>query len=134
MIRFKSGKELGMTENHETQDSRYIQQHLANERTFLAWLRTSITIVGLGFLAAGVVFRTTRFGHIGHLVSAIVGISAVILANTVMAFATKDYFIKQQGINTDSFRSSTAIVKLSFACLTFINTGLVILIILLLFF
>lgn len=121
-----------MMENHENRDSRYVQQHLANERTFLAWLRTGITIVGLGFLAAGVVFRTTRYGHIGHLVSAIVGISAVILANAVMGFATKDYFVKQQGINSDSFRSSDTIIKLSFACLTFVNAGLVILIILLL--
>ncbi|MGD6932567.1 DUF202 domain-containing protein, partial [Bacillus thuringiensis] len=28
----------------ETVDSKYIQQHLANERTYLAWLRTAIAI------------------------------------------------------------------------------------------
>lgn len=26
--------------------------HLANERTFLAWLRTSVTLLGLGFVVA----------------------------------------------------------------------------------
>ena len=28
------------------------QQHLANERTFLSWLRTSIALMGLGFIVA----------------------------------------------------------------------------------
>lgn len=31
-------------------ESRLTADHLANERTFLAWIRTSITIVGLGFV------------------------------------------------------------------------------------
>jgi putative membrane protein len=26
-----------------------VQQHLANERTYLAWIRTAITVIGLGF-------------------------------------------------------------------------------------
>ena len=41
-----------------TTSSKYIQQHLANERTYLAWVRTCITMVGLGFLAAGVIYRS----------------------------------------------------------------------------
>ena len=30
----------------------HVSEHLANERTFLAWVRTSIAIVGLGFVMA----------------------------------------------------------------------------------
>jgi putative membrane protein len=33
-------------QNHHTSD------HLANERTFLAWIRTSISAIGLGFVVA----------------------------------------------------------------------------------
>ncbi|WP_343783996.1 DUF202 domain-containing protein [Alkalibacillus silvisoli] len=29
-----------------TKDSNYIQQHLANERTYLAWIRTALAIIG----------------------------------------------------------------------------------------
>ena len=29
-----------------------VREHLANERTYLAWIRTSITVVGLGFVIA----------------------------------------------------------------------------------
>ncbi|WP_361920472.1 DUF202 domain-containing protein, partial [Streptomyces sp. NPDC046876] len=32
------------------------QQHLANERTYLAWIRTVISIVGVGFLATSLHF------------------------------------------------------------------------------
>jgi len=32
--------------------SNYLQQSLANERTFLAWVRTCIALIGLGFIIA----------------------------------------------------------------------------------
>ena len=35
---------------------KYAQQHLANERTYLAWIRTAISIVGIGFLATSLHF------------------------------------------------------------------------------
>jgi putative membrane protein len=38
--------------------------HLANERTFLAWVRTAITIIGLGFVVAkfGIFLRELATG------------------------------------------------------------------------
>ncbi len=33
-------------------DSRHASEYLANERTFLAWIRTSIAVVSLGFVVA----------------------------------------------------------------------------------
>ena len=33
-------------------DSDKVRDHLANERTFLAWVRTSLGLIGLGFLLA----------------------------------------------------------------------------------
>lgn len=47
-------------EEENTYESKYVQQHLANERTFLAWVRTGIASIGLGFLASGIVFRATN--------------------------------------------------------------------------
>jgi putative membrane protein len=34
------------------QDDKKATEHLANERTFLAWIRTSIAIISLGFVVA----------------------------------------------------------------------------------
>jgi putative membrane protein len=42
--------------NRQSADDRVSQQHtsdhLANERTYLAWIRTSISVIGLGFVVA----------------------------------------------------------------------------------
>ncbi|WP_345229811.1 DUF202 domain-containing protein [Olivibacter ginsenosidimutans] len=36
---------------YDNQDRKIIpNDHLANERTFLAWIRTSLTFMGLGFV------------------------------------------------------------------------------------
>lgn len=42
-------------EQEETSDESLIRTHLANERTFLAWLRTAVVLlgVGLGAIALG---------------------------------------------------------------------------------
>lgn len=36
----------------EAASNQHTSDHLANERTFLAWIRTSIAVIGLGFVVA----------------------------------------------------------------------------------
>ncbi|REE91519.1 putative membrane protein [Paenibacillus taihuensis] len=115
-------------------DFKYVQQHLANERTYLAWIRTAITIIGLGFLAAGVVFRTTTYEHIGHTVAATVGIGAVLMGSAIIFMATMDYRRKQEGINDEQFVSPTVIIWFVAIGLAMIAIFLIVLVILLLLF
>lgn len=119
---------------NQTKDSKYIQQHLANERTFLAWVRTGIAIVGLGFLAAGVVFRSTPYDHMGHTIALIVGVGSVIIGGLVVALATRDYFAKREGINNEAFRASSLTIWIVFLSLGLIDLSLVILVLVLLLF
>ena len=51
-----------------------LRDHLANERTFLAWVRTSITFIGLGFVVAkfGILLREVGGSHV-HPVTARAG-------------------------------------------------------------
>jgi putative membrane protein len=93
-------------------DSKYIQQHLANERTFLAWIRTGITISGLGFISIGVVFRSTMFEAVARSVAAAFGIGAVLLGILIMIVAAADYFHKRTGINQETFRAPRLIIWL----------------------
>jgi putative membrane protein len=69
--------------------------HAANERTFLAWVRTSVSIIALGFLVerfdlfvaslappisvakAAIAVPREQFGHIAGLVLIVVGMSMI---------------------------------------------------------
>lgn len=120
-------------EKEKTVDSKYVQQHLANERTYLAWIRTSITTVGLGFLAAGVVFRSSMYVHWGHLLAAIIGIAAVLFGSLLTILATREYFKKRNGINQDLFlsvHSTVLVVSIGLTILNILLIGLVILLLL----
>ena len=62
----------------QTVDSKYIQQHLANERTFLAWIRTAIAVIGVGFLATNLHFTMKSvLSPIGDLLANVIGLSSV---------------------------------------------------------
>lgn len=119
-------------EKTKQMDSKYVQQHLANERTFLAWVRTAITIIGLGFLAAGVVFRTTTYEHIGHVIAAIIGVGAVVIGGIVIGMATIDYKAKHRAINDETFRSPSVIIWFVVTSFAVIQVFLIILVIVML--
>ncbi|UJF35682.1 YidH family protein [Paenibacillus hexagrammi] len=105
----------------ESHESTFMQQHLANERTFLAWVRTGIATVGLGFLASGIIFQSDQYAYYIHKIASIVGICSVSLGVIVIILATLDYFSKRKGINNGSFRSSKIIVIFIF--LSLVCTG-----------
>jgi len=74
----------------------YVTDHLANERTFLAWIRTSLGVIGLGFAVAkfgtwlrelagqpavlAEASRGTRSIAVGVLMISIGGVFAIIAA------------------------------------------------------
>ena len=48
-------------DNNNKQKSDLSQQYLANERTFLAWVRTCIALIGLGFIISKFSFFLVEF-------------------------------------------------------------------------
>jgi putative membrane protein len=78
------------------------QQHLANERTFLSWLRTSIALIGLGFIVARFGLFLREFGlvvknasnsasHFGNYQASIIGMSIIILGIALIILALRNY-------------------------------------------
>src|SRR5437868_6577491 len=93
-------------------DSKNVSEHLANERTYLAWLRTSFSLLTLGF-------ATSKFGQFlielrarsdrelphGYLMgSRRFGLGMVVLGTVLMAVATWNYHKTRKQIEQGVFR------------------------------
>jgi putative membrane protein len=87
------------------------QQHLANERTFLSWLRTSIALIGLGFIVARFGLFLREFGLViknannstvssfGHYQSSLIGIGIIILGIALILLALRSYLTTRSYID-----------------------------------
>ncbi|CAG8658587.1 2202_t:CDS:2 [Acaulospora morrowiae] len=86
------------------------RDHLANERTFLAWLRTSLSFIGIG-VAITQLFRLTDsrsndFSNIGKPL----GIVFIILGIVFLLFGLSRYFHSQNMMTQGQFPASRGAV------------------------
>lgn len=99
------------------------QQHLANERTFLSWLRTSIALMGLGFIVARFGLFLREFGLVvknannnaaavipfGNYQSSLIGISIIILGIALILLALRNYLTTRSYIEKGLYIPNTLI-------------------------
>ena len=109
-------------DNNEKQKTDRSQQYLANERTFLSWVRTSIALIGLGFIISKFSFFLTEFRIIIQRysvdspeinsyapqssidqISNWIGIGTISLAILLILFALKNYLNTYKSINTQTY-------------------------------
>ena len=82
-----------------------IRDHLANERTFLAWTRTAITVMALGFVVAkfGILLREIGGASV-HLLTvragAVVGILLVLTGLVLLAMALRRFLGLRRAIES----------------------------------
>lgn len=92
-------------------ESKYVQQHLANERTFLAWIRTTITIIGIGLVTTSLHFELkVSENYKADLLIRIIGFSTLLLGLLTLLFAVSSYIRKRKGINTNTFHSASTFI------------------------
>lgn len=111
-----------MTEIIENQESAKVRNrrvHMANERTFLAWIRTSIGIMAFGFVVEKfALFLKQMSIFLGqsttantlppsHGYSAIIGIFLVGLGSLLVLLAFVRYKKVERQINSDTFQPSS---------------------------
>jgi len=77
-----------------------VRDHLANERTLLAWQRTALAAIGLGF----VVDRFALGGSTGALLGSVVGLGLIVLGGAAAALGVQRYMRTSQQIDTDTYR------------------------------
>ncbi|MEB1807266.1 MAG: DUF202 domain-containing protein [Bacillaceae bacterium] len=99
-----------MKEKNETHESKYIQQHLANERTYLAWIRTAIAIIGIGFLATTLHYNTPLADIYDQTLAIFISVFSLILGLLTIALATFIYLRNRRNINAQTFHSSFKLI------------------------
>lgn len=100
-------KVLYRIEESPGESVKYAQQHLANERTYLAWIRTAISITGVGFLTTSLHFTTkiSSNSYINSLVI-ILGIFACVIGVMTSVLSTIQYTRKRKEIADGIFTPS----------------------------
>jgi putative membrane protein len=81
-----------------------IRDHLANERTLLAWQRTALTMVGLGFLVDRFAFETADRG-----LSSLLGLGLIALGAALAILGAQRFVATERQIDTASYRSSVTV-------------------------
>ena len=102
-------------------DKPRVADHLANERTFLAWIRTSIGIMGFGFVvvkfslftreisaALGAGRKMPQPGY-SHLI----GVMLVALGGIIILFSYYRYLTTQQQLDRGVYYHSNFFAKLT---------------------
>src|ERR687892_779622 len=123
----------------EEDSSERAQQYLANQRTFLSWVRTSIALIGLGFaierfsiflqqfqLIAGTDAIGNSSSATAYEYSALVGIGMIIVGTSLIVYALKNYLDGNKTIATGRYMPKNAIIYT--ASITIIGIGLIMLI------
>ncbi|TFE02160.1 YidH family protein [Jeotgalibacillus salarius] len=84
-----------------------IQQHLANERTMLAWIRTAIALIGIGFLVTNLHYTIGTSGtyNTDSFIN-FIGFFSVFLGILTIVLSMISYFKNAKSINDQSFHSS----------------------------
>jgi putative membrane protein len=101
----------------EERNDTKLREHLANERTFLAWIRTSIALMGLGFVIVKfglflkqVAIMLEDFNvTISEGFSSVVGTAMVAFGVILAFFAYFQYKKVETQINRQSYKSSSLI-------------------------
>jgi len=95
-----------------TNESKYIQQHLANERTFLAWIRTAIAIIGIGFLTTSLHYNSVQGDAVQDRIAVSISVVSIIIGLIIIIGSTVNYYRTRRHINTQTFVSADALIKM----------------------
>ena len=92
---------------HPSAESARAREHLANERTLLAWSRTSLTLIGLGFVVArfGLFLRELESTTSGPHLSVVIGIALVVAGLTAGVVSVVRFFRVRRQIDAGAFRA-----------------------------
>jgi len=111
--------------------SKRVTDHLANERTFLAWVRTGLATITFGFVIERFALLVRELGLQGHLVfslhvSSLVGVSLTVLGIVMMIAALLNFLQIRRAIDREEFQPRIDFAIILTAVATLIGVILII--------
>jgi putative membrane protein len=108
--------------------------HLANERTFLAWLRTSIALVGLGFVVARfglwlrqlAAFQPGTAASRGSGLSVPIGIALMAVGGLFALGGLRRYHMVSHDLERHEFHPSRVGITLTAISVSLVTAGLIV--------
>jgi putative membrane protein len=104
-------------EHKDVITSKKVSDHLANERTFLAWIRTGLATITFGFVVERFGLLLRELGLKTQVVvpspvpfSAIIGISLTLLGVVMIVVALLNFLHIRAAIDTETFHPPTRFV------------------------
>lgn len=112
------------SEQAKRRNSSRVRDHLANERTYLAWMRTAIALMGFGVVIVRLrAFHPPLVHHPGNgwklgLVFSLVGLVTVLLS-------TQHYFAVRYDIDSDTYEPADRWVILFSLAVLLLGAGVI---------
>jgi putative membrane protein len=79
------------------------REHLANERTLLAWVRTGVSLISFGLVIERIGVQVSSVGTSG-----LFGVALAVLGCLTLVMGTIQFLRSRRGIATGNFVSATA--------------------------
>ena len=88
------------------------RDHLANERTFLAWFRTAISLLGFGILIAKLRFLEagSGLGQSAGIRSTRLGLAFAVGGLLTLVLSTWQYWRTKQMLDTGSYKAPVQVI------------------------
>src|SRR6266571_9209030 len=99
---------------HDIDTSKKVTDHLANERTFLAWIRTGLATITFGFVVErfGLLLRElgikNKLPQIPLPYSSVIGITLTILGVIIIIIALANFLHIRRSIDAETFHPPIA--------------------------
>jgi putative membrane protein len=116
----KESKNPGKGEQVHISDDKRAAEYLANERTFLAWVRTGIAVISLGFVVAKfslwlneLAVRLNPDNHPSRTGASLpIGVTMMALGGLLAMLAARRYYVVNRGIEKGKVTADHALVIL----------------------
>lgn len=98
------------------------RDHLANERTYLAWIRTSVALLGIGIVVVRLRYdlpTPAKGDGSGWKLGLIFGVAGLLL----VLLATLHYFHVQKAIESDSYEPEKRWIIVCSTVIVLVGTG-----------